>query len=111
MAQIRDTVSIECRMSGISRTLAKIHPISWFNGASILGNSAMMSLSLRPLSLENNGSAARNRSLAILLHCWQHCPSVILEPNRIFYRKTCNDIDCHVFLLHRVIDDFAVRSP
>jgi len=98
-------------MSGISRTLAKIDPISWFNHTrSILGNSAMMSLSLRPLFLENNGSAARNQSPATLLHCWQHCPSVILESNRIFYRKTCNDIDCHVFLLHRVIDDFDVRS-
>src|SRR4029077_18936777 len=65
----------------------------------------------RPLSLESNGAAARNQSGTILRHCWQQHPSVILEPNRIFDRKTCNDIHRHVFLLYRVIDDFAVRSP
>src|ERR1700732_5004383 len=64
----------------------------------------------RPLSLDNSGAAARNQSPAILRHCWQQHPSVILEPNRVFDRKTCNDIDCHVFLLYRVIDDLAVRS-
>src|SRR4029077_21098284 len=56
---------------------------------SMLGNSAMISRSRGHSPLENNGASARNQSGAILRHCWQQHPSVILEPNRIFDRKTC----------------------
>src|ERR1700730_2817403 len=48
----------------------------------------------RPLTLENvNRSAASNESPTVLLHRWHHRTFVILKPNRIFDRKTCNDIN------------------
>src|SRR5580693_3001074 len=77
---------------------------------SMLGNSAMISRSRGHSPSRTMGPPRATNWGAILRHCWQQHPSVILEPNRIFDRKTCNDIHRHGFLLYRVIDDFAVRS-
>src|SRR3984893_5490976 len=65
----------------------------------------------RPLSLENlTRATAGNESPTVFLHGWHHHPFVILEPNRIFDRKTCNDIDRHVFSFIQVIDNLAVEG-
>jgi hypothetical protein len=54
-------------------------------------------------ALPEFNSLGPNPQLLIALHSPKtgYRPFVILEPNRIFDRKTCNDIDCHVVLLIR----------
>src|SRR5689334_3274680 len=46
-----------------------------------------------PLSLENVNRTAGNESPTVFLYRRQQHPFIILEPNRIFDRKTRNDID------------------